>query len=61
MLVVAALKPFIVHVEGVRILHDELTTTQDACTGAFLIAVFVLDLVKRDGEILIRVVLSLYH
>ena len=50
---VAEVEPGIRVVEGVGILHRELATPQQPGTGAGLITIFVLDLVNRQGQILV--------
>ncbi|CAB4715094.1 unannotated protein [freshwater metagenome] len=50
---VAAVEPGIVDVEGVGVLHHELAPAQQAGPGACLVAVLRLDLVDREGQILV--------
>ena len=51
--VVAGLQPGVVHVEAVGVLHDELAAAQQAGAGARLVAVFGLDLVQRERQVLV--------
>ena len=61
MLVVRDLETFIRHIEGVGILHDELTTAQNSGTWTCLIAVLRLNLVERNRQILVGRILTLDH
>ena len=56
---VGLIQAFVGHVEGVGVLHDELTAAQDASARAGLIAILGLDLVENLREILIGVQLPL--
>jgi hypothetical protein len=51
----------VVDVEGVAVLHHELTAAQDPGPGPRLVAVLVLDLVDPQGEVLVRRVQVLDH
>ena len=51
---VAGVQSGVVDVEGVGILHDEFAAAQQACPGACLVAVLVLDLVDAQRQVLVR-------
>ncbi len=53
---VALVEPGLVEVEGVAVLHDELAAAQDAGARPGLVAVLRLDLVDRQGQVLVRAV-----
>ena len=54
-------KSFIIEVERVRVLHHELTTSDDAATWTSLIAELGLDLVDHERKVLVRGVLTFDH
>src|SRR5690606_20376664 len=53
--VVALVQPGGVGVEGVRVLHDELTPAHQSEAGTDLVPELVLDLIEVEGELLVRV------
>src|SRR5699024_12654743 len=57
--VVGGLQSFVVDVEGVGVLHVELTSAQYPGPGAGLVAELLLDLVQGDREVLVGGVLPL--
>src|SRR5665647_2751794 len=54
--VIRGLQAGVVDVEGVGVLHDELATAQQAGARTYLVAILELDLVDRQGQILVGAV-----
>ena len=54
LVVVRLAQPLLVDGEGVCVLHDELAAAHQACAGAEFVAVFGLDLIQGDRQILVR-------
>ena len=54
--VIRGLQAGVVHIEGVGVLHDELATSQQACSRANLVSILGLDLVDRQRQILVGAV-----
>ena len=59
--VVTLCQTFIINIEGVAVLHEELTATQETSTGARLISIFGLDLIQRNREVLVTAVQILHQ
>jgi hypothetical protein len=57
--VIGGLEAVIVHVERVRVLHQELAAAQDPGTRTGLVAVLGLDLVRNQRKVLVGAVLPL--
>jgi hypothetical protein len=53
MQLVRAFEAGVVDVEGVRVLHDELTSPEQSGAGTSLVAVFRLDLVQEQRKVLV--------
>ena len=54
LVIVGLAHAFFIDGEGVGVLHDEFTTTDQAGTRTELVAVLGLDLVQGDGQVLVR-------
>ena len=50
---VGLIETFLVNVKGVSVLHDELTGTDNTESRSLLVSVLVLDLIKRNRQILV--------
>ena len=50
---VLLIETFLIHIEGVAVLHDEFAASHQAETRTLLIAVLILDLIDRDRQLLV--------